>query len=282
MKMKKWYLIIDVAKCENCNNCFLACKDEHVNNDWGKYAAPQPNHGQRWMNIHIRERGQYPFIDVAYLPNPCMHCDEAPCIEASHDGAVYKRPDGIVIIDPVKSKGQKQIVTACPYGAIWWNEEMQIPQKCTLCAHLLDEGWTKTRCVQACPTGALTLKKLEDTELQSFMDKEKVEYYLPEKSTKPHVLYKNLHRFTRCFIGGSVAIMVKGLEECAQGARVKLEDTTGNLIDECTTDTFGDFKFDNLPENGGKYIIQIEHPGYSTKKIEVILSKSTNVGVIHL
>ena len=26
--MKPWYMIVDVAKCENCNNCFLACKDE--------------------------------------------------------------------------------------------------------------------------------------------------------------------------------------------------------------------------------------------------------------
>jgi Fe-S-cluster-containing dehydrogenase component len=28
--MKKWNLIIDIEKCEDCNNCFLACKDEHV------------------------------------------------------------------------------------------------------------------------------------------------------------------------------------------------------------------------------------------------------------
>ena len=40
--MKEPYLVIDVAQCENCNNCFLACKDEHVGNDWPGYAAPQP------------------------------------------------------------------------------------------------------------------------------------------------------------------------------------------------------------------------------------------------
>jgi Fe-S-cluster-containing dehydrogenase component len=77
--MKKWNLIIDIEKCEDCNNCFLACKDEHVDNDWPGYAVSQPLHGQRWMNIMRRERGQYPIIDVAYLPVPCMHCDKAPC-----------------------------------------------------------------------------------------------------------------------------------------------------------------------------------------------------------
>ena len=37
--MKKWYFIIDVAKCMDCNNCFIACKDEHENNDWPGYTA---------------------------------------------------------------------------------------------------------------------------------------------------------------------------------------------------------------------------------------------------
>ena len=97
--MKKWNLIIDVAECEDCNNCFLACKDEHVDNAWPGYAESQPRHGHRWMNILRKERGQFPLVDVAYQPTPCMHCDNAPCIAEAKDGAVYKRDDGIVIID---------------------------------------------------------------------------------------------------------------------------------------------------------------------------------------
>jgi Fe-S-cluster-containing dehydrogenase component len=67
--------------------------------------------------------------------------------------------------DTDKAKGQKDIVKSCPYGTIWWNEEQNLPQKCTLCAHLLDEGWEKPRCVQACPTGALEALYTEDTEM---------------------------------------------------------------------------------------------------------------------
>ena len=76
--------------------------------------------------------------------------------------AVYRRQDGIVMIDPVKAKGQKQIVTACPYRVIEWNEEKQIPQKCTFCAHLLDKGEKEPRCVESCPTGALVFGDLDD------------------------------------------------------------------------------------------------------------------------
>ena len=121
--MKRWHLIIDVAECEDCNNCFLSCKDEHVDNDWPGYSLSQPRHGHRWMNILRKERGQHPLIDVAYLPMPCMHCRNAPCMSKAKEDAVYRREDGIVIIDPEKSKGQKGIVDACPYNVVWWNEK---------------------------------------------------------------------------------------------------------------------------------------------------------------
>jgi Fe-S-cluster-containing dehydrogenase component len=280
--MKKWSMVIDVEKCENCSNCFLSCKDEHANNDWVGYAASQPDHEHSWIKIHTNERGQYPFIDVAYLTIPCMHCDNAPCIAAGTDGAVYKRPDSIVIIDPVKAKGQKNIVTACPYGAILWNEKLELPQKCTLCAHLLDEGWPKTRCVQSCPTGALTMIYADDTKLAQIIKAENLETYHPEYGTSPRVFYKNLHRFNQCFIGGSVATRTDGLEECLEGAEVILSKNTGEKISKRITDNYGDFKFDNLEYNSGKYTLQITCKGHTTKKIEVDLKASRYVGVIFL
>jgi Fe-S-cluster-containing dehydrogenase component len=280
--MKRWFWIIDVEKCENCNNCYLACKDEYVDNVWPGYSSPQPPHQEKWIDIHTNDRGQYPFIDVGYLPRPCQHCDNAPCIKAATGGAIYKRPDGIVIVDPVKAKGQSQVVKGCPYGAISWNEELNLPQKCTYCAHLLDSGWTKTRCMQSCPTGALAVCHIEDTEMQAIIGAEKLEIYRPELKTRPTVYYKNLYRFTRCFIGGSVAVKISGKDECAEGATVTLSSTTGNKLGGLVTDKFGDFKFDNIEENSGKYTLQIAYRSYTTKTIEVELKKSLNVGVIFL
>jgi Fe-S-cluster-containing dehydrogenase component len=281
--MKKWLLILDVGKCENCNNCFLSCKDEHVDNDWPGVAAPQPGQGPSWMSLQGKERGQYPFIDVAYLPTPCMHCDDAPCLKAARDGAIVKRPDGIVLVDPVKAKGQKHLVNACPYGAIRWNEALGLPQKCTLCAHLLDSGWTKTRCVQSCPTGALSLRHLEDAEAQNLIAAERLEVYEPGRKTAPRVYYKNLYRFSRCFIGGSVATRTDGgVEECAAGAGVTLLNAAGESVGECTTDAFGDFKFDALEENSGRYTLRIAYAKRAPITFEVELKDSLNAGVLFI
>jgi Fe-S-cluster-containing dehydrogenase component len=280
--MKSWHLVIDVEKCENCNNCFLSCKDEHVNNDWPGYAAPQPGRGPSWISIEGVERGQHPFIDVAYLPVTCMHCTRPVCVKSAEEGAIYRRPDGIVIIDPVKARGQSALVEACPYGVIRWNEDLQVAQKCTLCAHLLDEGWTQTRCTQSCPTGALAIKYVEDGEMQEIIAREKLESYRPEHDSNPSVYYKNLYRFTRCFIGGSLAVKIDAKDECAEGAKVNLLDESGKVVGETVSDSYGDFKFDNLVENSGKYTLQFDLPGHNRKTVEVDLAKSKYIGIIFL
>ena len=278
--MKKWNLIIDVATCHDCNDCFLACKDEYFENDFPPYSVAQPRHGHRWMNIMRKERGQYPKVDVAYLPVPCMHCDDAPCVEKSKNGSVYKRDDGIVIIDPEKAKGQKDIVDTCPYGVIWWNEEKSVPQMCTFCIHLLEEGWKEPRCVQACPTGALRVIHVEDAEMRKIIKSENLEVYQPQYNTRPRVYYKNLYRYTMCFIAGSVAS--KDSDECTEGAKVTLSKASNKTIAETETNNYGDFKFDNLEENSGKYMLEIEYPGYEKKRLEIDLKTSINVGTIFL
>ena len=278
--MRKWNFIIDVDKCEDCNNCFLACKDEHVSNEWPGYTLAQPLHGHRWMNIMRKERGNCPMIDVAYRPTPCMHCDNAPCIKKAANGAVYKRTDGIVLIDPVKAAGQKDLVQACPYGAIYWNEEKNIPQKCTFCAHLLDSKWDKPRCVQSCPTGALSAVCLTDKEMADKAKIENLETLKPETGTQPRVYYKNLYKYNRSFIGGSVSFKANGKNECAEGALVKLS-RNGNTMAETVTDCFGDFKFDNLEENSGYYTIMISFKEYE-KKIDIDLQTSVYMGELSL
>ncbi|MFH1487929.1 MAG: 4Fe-4S dicluster domain-containing protein [Pseudomonadota bacterium] len=277
--MKKWNMIIDVAMCHDCNNCFLACKDEYVNNPWPPYSEAQPWHGHRWMNILRKERGQYPKVDVAYLPVPCMHCDDAPCVKKSNGGAVTKRKDGIVLIDPEKARGRKDIVDSCPYGAIWWNGEKGLPQKCTFCVHMLEEGWQQPRCVQACPTGAMTFVRVEDGEMKKRVKSENLEVLMPELKTKPRVYYKNLYLYEKCFIAGSVALQDRN--ECAEGAMVTLKK--GNRkIDAQETNNYGDFKFDNLDEKSGKYTLEVAYKGYKKQKTGVDLKASANVGTIFL
>ena len=273
-----WGLIIDVARCHDCNNCFLACKDEFVGNDWPPYSKAQPHRGQRWMNILRRERGGYPLVAVAYLAKPCQHCKNPPCLKAARNGAVTIREDGIVLIDPDKAAGQKQLVEACPYEAIFWNKASQAPQKCSLCAHLLDEGWQEPRCVQACPTGAMQALKVGSDEWERLMKVENLAAYLPEQGCGPRVLYKNLKRFTHGFIAGSVALA--NTDECADNVRVLLTDEQGQTLAETRTDNYGDFKLHGLEEAAFKLCVHIIVPGLPPKLVAVEFETSLNLGTI--
>jgi len=278
--MKKWTFIIDVAKCHDCNNCFLACKDESCGNDHLPYSLSQPKHGHRWMNIQRVERGQYPRVDVGYLPQPCMHCDEPACMQADTNNSISKRDDGIVIIDPVKAKGQKQLVDACPYHAIWWNEEEEVPQKCTFCAHLLDDGWQQPRCVQACPTEALSARLLDDSELAEMINTEQLEVYHPEHHTRPRVFYKNLFRYTSSFVAGGVAL--QDIDECAEKATVTLSGASMEQELEILTNNYGDFKFDSLSARGESFTLSVEYPGYEKQVRQFTFKESLNLGVLQL
>jgi Fe-S-cluster-containing dehydrogenase component len=274
-------MIIDVAECTNCNLCTLATMDEYVDNEWPGYAAPMPRLGHRWIDILAKERGQAPMVDIAYLPTMCNHCDDAPCIKAARDGAIRKRDDGIVLIDPVKAEGQKQLVEACPYGHIWWNEELQLPQAWPFDAHLLDRGWGKTRGHQSCPTGAMRAIKVEDEDMARIARDQGLQTLRSELGTKPRVYYKNLWRYTTCFIGGTLSTERGGTVDCLEGGQVTLLKD-GQVVAEQRSDNYGDFKFDRLPESSGDYQVGITADGHESRTVNATLGDSINIGDIRL
>jgi Fe-S-cluster-containing dehydrogenase component len=271
---KKWNMVVDVALCHDCNNCFLADKDEYVGNDFPPYSVAQPWSGHRWMNIERKERGQYPMVQVAYLPTPCMHCGDAPCMHDSPEGTIYRRHDGLIIIDPAKAKGHPDIVDTCPYGVIYWNEEAQVAQKCTGCAHLMDEGWTETRCTQVCPTGALKLVLADEAAMLEKAKAEGLEAYRAELETSPRVWYKNLHRWTTSFLGGTLAS--KESDDCVEGATVTLS-TGGEKLAQTVSNNYGDFIFDGLTP--GTYEVGVGAAGFKPLARTVEIGDSVNLGV---
>ena len=278
--MKKWNLIVDVANCTNCNLCTVALQDEHAGNDFPGYAEEMPKHGHRWIEIERRERGTPPVTDVAYLPMMCQHCDVAPCIAAAPD-AISKRPDGIVLIDPVKARGRHDIVDACPYGAIWWNEEKQVPQHWFFDAHLLDAGWDEPRCVTVCATNSLKAVKAEDAEIQQLIVEQELEQLRPDLETRSRVHYKNLWRYTKVFIAGTVSAENGGTVDCLANATATLV-RNGKTVAEQRTDVFGDFKFDRLDPDGSAYKLNITAAGFSASDLEVVLYETQNVGEIRM
>lgn len=99
----------------------------------------------------------------------CRHCENITCEKAFPD-AVIRRDDGIVLLDP-KAKGNRDLVKSCPYGMITWNEELQTAQKCTMCAHLLDNGWKRSPAAsRPAPLRALSVVKCTDEEFAMLTD----------------------------------------------------------------------------------------------------------------
>ena len=277
--MSKWNLIINVGRCENCYNCVIAERDEHVGNDFPGYAAPAAAVGDSPIRILRRVQGSAPMVETTYLPVMCNHCDDAPCIRYAGD-AIRKRDDGIVIIDPVKARGRKDIVGSCPYGAIVWNEEQQVPQTWIFDAHLLDQGWPRPRCQQSCPTDVFEAVKLDDAVMQEKARKEGLKVLEPNLEAKPRVWYRGLERWETCFVGGSVSASVAGVVECIPGAQVTLSQE-GKALATKVTDGFGDFRFDNLPGDGGTYRVEVSHAHGSVWR-DCVLRESVYLGELRL
>ncbi|MEM2320964.1 MAG: 4Fe-4S dicluster domain-containing protein [Candidatus Bathyarchaeia archaeon] len=279
--MVKWAMIMDINKCIACYACFNACKDEFWGNDYPPYSTSIKRRGQTFIRLLKRERGTFPHVKAAYMPILCMQCDMPRCMEVARDGAVYKRRDGIVIIDPVKAIGQKEIVEACPYNAVSWNDEKNLPQKCIFCVHRIEVG-EAPRCVDVCPSGALIFGDLEDekSEVSRKLKELQAEPFHPEYGTRPNVFYLNLYKITKYFIAGSVAF--EDTDESAEGVKVSIINLKTGESRVMFTDFFGTFEFDRLEPNT-EYLLRLEYSGYQTKEIKVPLGeKDIYLGYIFL
>jgi tetrathionate reductase subunit B len=266
--------IIDIGLCNGCYACQIACKDEHVGNDWSPIAKPQPDTGQFWLRLTEHIRGTVPKVKMHYVPRLCNHCREASCMTACPvEGAIYKREDGFVEIDPAKCTGCTACADACPYDAIFMNEGLNIAQKCTGCAHLLDGcEWTVPRCVDQCPTEAI--KFGEESEFAAEIAR--AEVLLPESGNQPRVYYLNM---PKKFIAGTVYDPAK--EEIIEGATCTLTPAGGGAPLTRQTNDFGDFWFEGLAV--GVYDLKIAASGSATKSFDALSTEvDVNLGDIPL
>ncbi|MDR2609837.1 MAG: carboxypeptidase regulatory-like domain-containing protein [Clostridiales Family XIII bacterium] len=264
-------ITVDVAKCNGCYTCQTVCKDEHVGNDWLPYAKAQPDIGQFWVKLEEHVGGSVPKVRSYYIPKFCNHCEKPACAAACGQSAIYKRGDGLVIIDPAKCTGCGDCLPACPYQSVYLNEDAAICQKCTGCAHLLDAGEKLPRCVEACPTDALGFGEKSDLQ-DDFITGATV--LRPETGCYPQVFYRNIPGI---FIAG--AVFDPAVMEVIIGARVRA--TNGGKTWEVVTDDFGDFWFTDLA--AGKYDVVIEAKGFAYKTFEKVdATADINLGDIPL
>jgi Fe-S-cluster-containing dehydrogenase component len=267
--------LMDVARCNGCHNCQIACKEEHCDTDWPPYAAAQPDTGQFWMKVDEKVRGSVPKVMISYIPHGCMHCADALCMAAAESAgvseAIYRREDGLVVIDPEKAKGLRAVMEACPYGAVYWNESLELPQKCTGCAHLLDDGWEVPRCVESCAMEAL--RYLEEGEAAELIAQ--AEVFQPEAGTSPRFYYLNL---PKRFVAGEV--YDQEADEVIVGVQVTLTAADGTSL-RVETDDFGDFWFRQVEPT--IYTVALEAEGYLSQSMQVdVTAEDVNIGSMSL
>ena len=168
--MPRYGIIIDLNRCTGCMTCVIACKQENLTRPdiwWNKILEIETSSPDR----------------INYVRFGCMHCNDPPCIKACSTKAIYKRNDGIVLIDHKKCMGKGDCINACPYGVIGINpKEDYFPDQkppyldevdphrihppgkastCTLCAHRIDLG-REPACVEGCPSKAMVFGDLDD------------------------------------------------------------------------------------------------------------------------
>lgn len=223
--------IFDYKKCNGCHNCQISCKDEHCDQAWLPYAEAQPLTGQFWCKVDETVRGQVPVVKIAYKAHLGGQSIRK-LIAETYPEVVEVREDGIVLLDPAKAAGRKDIADAFP-GDVFWNESLELPQMCTGCAHLLDNGWTVPRCVDSCATDALRFGEEAD-----FGDELAECVQLVEGSG---IYYKNV---PKRFIAGAVVDLEA--DELVVGVRVELFNGKNELVAAQDTDEFGDFFFDQV------------------------------------
>lgn len=203
--VKRMVMVIDLQLCSGCNTCTIACKQENNLPD-----------GVYWTNVitigpggEDRPRGEYPHLNLDYLPLGCQHCAVAPCIEVCPTSATFRLPDtGIVMLDTSLCVGCRYCMQVCPFtGVRVFSESLHyhLPyavgdnpmahrkktvEKCTFCAHRLVEGLPPA-CVDACPLVARAFGDLNDpeSEVSQLLRSRPHFQLLADKGTQASVYY---------------------------------------------------------------------------------------------
>lgn len=230
--------------------------------------------GQFWIKIEESQAAQGTRMQLNRVPILCQQCENASCMAACTHDAIYRRDDGIVIIDPTRCTGCGACEEACAYHVIYHNDDLDISQKCTMCAHLLDAGWEKPRCVTACPVDALVY--VDEDELTDENLYAPLERLHPEYGTEPHVAYVNL---PKPFIAGAVYSPQEN--RCLDKVDLTLVGQTTGTTYTARTGFLGEFRFEGLEP--GIYRLMLDKDGYDSKTISRLDAREAlNVGEIRL
>jgi Fe-S-cluster-containing dehydrogenase component len=177
---KRYGFVIEVDRCIDCKACMVACEVENQ--------VPLGHH-RNWVRAVALE-GAFPNLSQDYVPGNCMHCENPPCVQVCPTGASYQRADGLVLINQDKCIGCRFCISACPYGARYYDAARGVVDKCSACVHRLDVGQPPA-CVETCVGGARHFGDLNDpaSDVAKLVATGRARPFHPETGTGPKVYY---------------------------------------------------------------------------------------------
>lgn len=138
-------IVTDLNRCVGCLGCIVACKtvnDVRVGSYRNKVLRQGP--------FPREEGGNWPDVDMYFLPVSCQHCASPECVTVCPTGASHiNEEDGTVQIDRDQCIGCGACLTACPYGCRYVDVDTSVAEKCDLCASITSEGGLP-QCVTQC------------------------------------------------------------------------------------------------------------------------------------
>ena len=194
--MARWGMVIDLDRCVGCGSCMAACHQENNLAAVGATETVERSRAFHWLRLMPEVSGTGGEVRVRYLPQPCFHCDNPPCVRVCPVQATYLSEEGIVAQIYARCIGCRYCMAACPYNAKvfnWyaprWTAELQpkanpdvslrpkgVVEKCTFCHHRiirareearaagrpLADGDVVPACAESCPAQAIVFGDLDD------------------------------------------------------------------------------------------------------------------------
>lgn len=222
--MARWGMVIDLDKCTACQACVVACRQEN-NVPFAEEEQAAMGRAIFWMQMIPEIEGEYPKLKARFMPRPCFHCDNPPCVKVCPVGATYRNPEGLVGQIYGRCIGCRYCTAACPYTARYfnwyapqWPEQMAdkmnpdvyirtkgVVEKCSFCIQRIRKAKYKARienrpirdgdvvpaCAETCPSDSIYFGDLDDPRsVVSILARSRRAFRVEEHlGTEPKVIY---------------------------------------------------------------------------------------------